>query len=73
VIKRRLLVVDAPGGPRPEKYLPSLCAEFDVTVVWLAVEATAMRERRRAAASIASAAVAVDDPLELNETLRREV
>lgn len=70
--KRRLLVVDAPGGPRPEQYLPSLCEEFSVTVVWLAVEAAAARDRRRAAVSIAPITVAVDSPLGLADALRRE-
>lgn len=70
--KRRLLVVDAPGGPRPEQYLPSLCDEFDVTVVWLAVEAAPARERRRAAVAIAPAAISVDSPLDLADALRRE-
>lgn len=69
--RRRLLVVDAPGGPRPEHYLPSLCEEFDVRVVWLAVEAAPARRRRRTAVAIA-AAVEVEDPTKLAGVLRRQ-
>jgi biotin carboxylase len=68
---RRLLVVDAPGGPRPAQYLPSLCAEYDVTVVWLAVEPAAAQARRRDAVGVAAAAVAVTSPEELPDALRR--
>lgn len=70
-MKKPLLVVDAPGGPRPERYLPSLCDEFDVTVAWLAVEAAPARQRRFAAVSLASETVAVAGPLELGDALRR--
>lgn len=69
--KRRLLVVDAPGGPRPEQYLRSLCEEFSVTVVWLSVEPPAGRDRRRAAVSLAPTAVAVENPLDLAGEIRR--
>jgi hypothetical protein len=45
----RLLVVDAPGGPHPRFYLPSLVEEFEVAVVWLGVEPPAARAARAAA------------------------
>lgn len=45
----RVVVVDAPGGPHPTLYLPSLLREFTVHVLSLDVESGAARERRRAA------------------------
>ena len=44
--RRRILVVDAPGGPHPSLYLPSLLRHFAVDVLWLEVEAPAARARR---------------------------
>jgi biotin carboxylase len=61
----RLLVLDAPGGPRPHQYLPSLCAEFDVHVVWLNVEEPVAASARREAVAAGRSAVAVDRPAEL--------
>lgn len=62
----RLVVVDAPGGPHPELYLPSLLREFDVTAVWLDVEPDGPRQRRAAAldpvAEAGGKVVAVDAP-----------
>ncbi|GAA2356794.1 hypothetical protein Cme02nite_50210 [Catellatospora methionotrophica] len=45
----RLIVLDAPGGPHPSAYLPSLLKEFHVDVVWLAVEPQEARAQRAAA------------------------
>lgn len=45
----RIVVVDAPGGPHPSLYLPSLLANFDVEVLSLDVEHGAPRERRAGA------------------------
>lgn len=47
--KPSLVICDAPGGPHPSLYLPSLLDEFDVHVVWLDVESGAARDRRAAA------------------------
>lgn len=62
----RLVVVDAPGGPHPELYLPSLLREFDITAVWLDVEPAGPRQRRAAALGAVAAAggkvVTVDAP-----------
>lgn len=44
--RRRILVADAPGGPHPSLYLPSLLRHFAVDVLWLEVEAPAAKARR---------------------------
>ena len=67
----RLLILDAPGGPRPAQYLPSLLGEFDVHVVWLAVEPADKRQARQAAVRAALSAVAVSEPAELAEIAGR--
>ncbi|MFJ8623764.1 acetyl-CoA carboxylase biotin carboxylase subunit family protein [Kitasatospora sp. NPDC093550] len=52
----RIAVVDAPGGPHPSLYLPSLLRHFDVEVLSLDVESGGARERRaRALAAVPAA------------------
>lgn len=70
---RRLLVVDAPGGPHPAHYLPSILREFEVAVVWLAVEPPAGLERRRAAFGGASLTREVRVPGALADVLREVI
>ncbi|WP_329049295.1 ATP-grasp domain-containing protein [Streptomyces violaceus] len=64
--KPALVIADAPGGPHPALYLPSLLDEFEVHVVWLDVEPPASRSARLAAlAPVENAGgrlVAVPDP-----------
>jgi oligopeptide transport system substrate-binding protein len=47
--QRRMVVLDAPGGPHPSFYLPSLLGEFAVDVIWLVVESGPLRDARAAA------------------------
>ncbi|WP_194292403.1 ATP-grasp domain-containing protein [Streptomyces katsurahamanus] len=44
----RLLLFDVPTGPRPGWYLPRLCAEYDLHIMWLLSGDTA-KDRARAA------------------------
>lgn len=66
----RLLVVDAPGGPHPRFYLPSLTAEFEVAVVWLGVEPPAARAARAATYGDAVVCREVSDPAAVTGAVR---
>lgn len=63
--RARILVVDAPGGPRPELYMPTLAGEFEVHAVWLAIESPESQRSRRDAFAPARVARAVADPREV--------
>ncbi|MFJ4695467.1 acetyl-CoA carboxylase biotin carboxylase subunit family protein [Streptomyces sp. NPDC088766] len=67
------MIADAPGGPHPSLYLPSLLDEFAVQVVWLDVEPAAARERRavvlRAVEDAGGRLVAVDTPQDVPQAL----
>ncbi|GAA2229381.1 MULTISPECIES: ABC transporter substrate-binding protein [Kitasatospora] len=71
--RRRIVVADAPGGPHPSSYLPSLLTEFDVDAVWLAVEAAEARADRatamRQVAATGGTVTAVSTPEEVAEAL----
>ncbi len=73
--RTRLLVADAPGGPHPSLYLPSLLREFTVDVVWLDVEPPAARTLRQAAVQAAADAggtvTAVTDPSAIHDAVAR--
>ncbi|WP_053698612.1 ATP-grasp domain-containing protein [Streptomyces sp. NRRL F-5755] len=75
--KAPLVIADAPGGPHPSLYLPSLLDEFDVHVVWLDVEANTPRQRRVAALQAAEEAggslTAVPAPQEVHQALSEVV
>jgi biotin carboxylase len=73
----RLLIADAPGGPTPAFYLPSLLSEFEVHVVWLDVEPQAPRQTRvdalRAVTDAGGHVIAVREPAAVPEALRKAV
>ncbi|WP_318199405.1 ATP-grasp domain-containing protein [Streptomyces sp. SCL15-4] len=71
--KTPLVIADAPGGPHPSLYLPSLLDEFEVHAVWLAVEADGPRQRRATALAAATEAggsvTAVTRPEDVRQVL----
>lgn len=69
-MSERLLLVDAPGGPHPSFYLPSLLEEFDVAAVWLGVETPLAREARREALAGATLTREVGDPRDITQAVR---
>jgi biotin carboxylase len=72
-----LLIVDAPGGPHPSFYLPSLLATFEVHVVWLDVEPQGPRQARVEALQTVTRAggrvIAVPEPAAVPEELTKAV
>src|SRR5215472_860915 len=69
-MSERLLLVDAPGGPHPRFYLPSLLEEFDVAAVWLGVETPLARDARRDALADATLTCEVGDPRDITQAVR---
>jgi biotin carboxylase len=75
--KPTLLIADAPGGPHPTFYLPSLLAEFEVHVVWLDREPQAPRQARvdalEAVTDAGGHVIAVPEPAAFPEALTKAV
>lgn len=73
VRRKRLVVVDAPGGAHPADYLPVLSDAYDIWAVCLAIEAEPARRRRLQAFRKVERLELVDHPDHVREAARRLV